>query len=89
MPNFDGTGPRGAGPATGRRMGHCFGPGMGGFGWGRGSGRGFGRWNCPFCSWFGPKDKKEQKEYLNQCKKDLEEELKDIQDDLDSLGKDK
>jgi len=48
MPNFDQTGPRGEGPATGRRRGKCaggFGRGMqGGFpGGGRGFGRGFGR----------------------------------------------
>jgi len=58
MPNFDGTGPRGQGPMTGRGMGTCntprqnavqqgmgLGPrGMGrGFGMGRGIGRGMGR----------------------------------------------
>ncbi|MBN2102071.1 MAG: DUF5320 domain-containing protein [Candidatus Aenigmarchaeota archaeon] len=39
MPGFDGTGPRGIGPMTGRGMGPC-GRGMG---FGRGAGRGFGR----------------------------------------------
>lgn len=59
MPNFNGMGPNGAGPMTGRGMGPCseaagisprygrgrgFGPGMGyGMGVGRGSGRGWGR----------------------------------------------
>jgi len=54
MPFGDGTGPRGAGPMTGRRAGYCAGygqpglahpvPGRGwlGFGW-RGRGRGWGR----------------------------------------------
>jgi hypothetical protein len=38
MPRFDGTGPRGQGPRTGRGLGSC-GYGMG---YGRGSGRGWG-----------------------------------------------
>jgi len=38
MPRFDGTGPDGRGPLTGRGMGNC-----------RGGGRGRGcRYNCPF-----------------------------------------
>jgi hypothetical protein len=41
MPSFDGTGPCGQGPMTGRGMGPC-GRGMG-RGYGRGYGRGFGR----------------------------------------------
>jgi hypothetical protein len=54
MPAGDRTGPWGAGPRSGRRLGYCSGyaqpgsmtpgPGMGlGFGYGRGSGRGYGR----------------------------------------------
>ena len=39
MPNFDKTGPRGAGPKTGRGMGSC----CGGSGAGRGRGMGTGR----------------------------------------------
>ncbi|MBW2970111.1 DUF5320 domain-containing protein [Candidatus Woesearchaeota archaeon] len=43
MPGFDGTGPRGMGPMTGRGMGPCArGSGMG-FGRGFGRGMGFGR----------------------------------------------
>jgi len=48
MPRFDGTGPQGRGPMTGRGMGKCAGavtaarPGQG-----RGTGRGF-RWYCPW-----------------------------------------
>ena len=49
MPRFDGTGPMGQGPMTGRGMGPC--GGCSPFGWrmgfrkgmGRGMGRGFGR----------------------------------------------
>jgi len=53
MPGFDGTGPRGRGPMTGRGEGNCAMPadeyddiprGYGyGRGWGRGRGRGWGR----------------------------------------------
>ncbi len=39
MPRYDGTGPAGYGPMTGRGMGPC----GGGAGWGRGFGRGWGR----------------------------------------------
>jgi hypothetical protein len=49
MPAGDRTGPMGAGPMTGRRMGYCAGypvPGYAnpGFGWGRGFGRGYWGW---------------------------------------------
>ncbi len=48
MPRFDGTGPGGAGPMTGRGMGYCNpagtrGQGRGWFGRGWGTGGGFGR----------------------------------------------
>ena len=43
MPNFDGTGPTGAGPRTGRGMGPCAGSWGAGYGMrGRGYGRGMG-----------------------------------------------
>ena len=45
MPNFDGTGPQGAGPGTGRGIGPCGGGcarGFRGYGRGRGFGRGLG-----------------------------------------------
>ena len=42
MPGFDGTGPRGQGPLTGRGFGYCA-PGRGPRGFGRGFGRGMGR----------------------------------------------
>jgi len=67
MPRFDGTGPQGQGPMTGRGMGPCGqggrpvgGPGMGpgrGRGMGRGYGRGFG-WFRPW-RWFGQNDQPE------------------------------
>lgn len=43
MPAYDGTGPQGIGPMTGRGMGPCNPYWGGGFGYGRGMGRGFGR----------------------------------------------
>ncbi|MFI4910479.1 MAG: DUF5320 domain-containing protein [Sedimentisphaeraceae bacterium JB056] len=45
MPGFDGTGPMGKGPLTGRQMGNCRQPQTafsGGRGFGRGMGRGLG-----------------------------------------------
>ena len=43
MPRFDGTGPAGMGPMTGRGMGPCNLSWGGGCGFGRGMGRGVGR----------------------------------------------
>ena len=65
MPRFDGTGPLGSGPGTGRGMGPC----GGGMGWRRGFGRGFGRfWR------FGSQiTKKEEKEMLEEEAEVLEE----------------
>lgn len=42
MPGFDGTGPLGQGPMTGRGLGNCN-PNAAGYGAGRGLGRGMGR----------------------------------------------
>ena len=65
MPGFDGTGPLGQGPGTGRGLGPClnagtptpyWGPGRGWFGWGRrwfGRGFGFGRGRGFGRGWFG------------------------------------
>lgn len=59
MPDFDGTGPMGAGPGNGRGLGPCgagwrrgFGRSRG-FGFGRGR-RGFGRFSWWGRRWFGP-----------------------------------
>ncbi|NIV97652.1 hypothetical protein GWN26_00245, partial [Candidatus Saccharibacteria bacterium] len=43
MPRFDGTGPQGQGPMTGRGMGRCADAQRPGWGQGRGMGRGAGR----------------------------------------------
>lgn len=73
MPNFDGTGPGGQGPRTGRGFGPC-GFGLGWrrrFGAGRGMGRYFGGWNWP-------QNADDQKKALTEYKKALEEELEDV-----------
>jgi len=87
MPNFDGTGPQGRGPMTGRGQGPCntgngsgraYGRGRGrGFGFGRG--RGFGRW-AGFCPFFGqPLVDESDRESLSSYEEDLQEELKEVQ----------
>jgi len=62
MPRFDGSGPAGMGPMTGRGLGPC----AGGRGWGRGRGFGYGMM-MGGCPWYGPMVKptaKEEKEIL-------------------------
>jgi len=72
MPAFDGTGPRGMGPMTGRGMGWCGGwrAGLGRGGFGRGLGRFFG---------ITP-----SKGDLTEYRKALKEELADIDETLKS-----
>ena len=71
MPGLNGTGPKGAGPATGRGFGPC-GKGLGRLLWfgrcaGRRPGRGLGR----FFGWDAPEDKQETEEELKEYKKAL------------------
>ncbi len=77
MPAFDGTGPQGQGPRTGRGFGPC---GFG-LGWRNrfGSGRGMGR----YFTWRWPENKEEEKEALNEYKKALEEELNDVNKEIE------
>ncbi len=87
MPRFDGTGPQGMGPRTGRGMGPC-GRGLGlGFGmcprFGRGRGRGLGR----YFGWGAPLNKNEEIEDLKEYKKALEEELEDVNKSLSEVKK--
>jgi hypothetical protein len=99
MPRGDRTGPMGFGPMTGRGMGFCSGsnrPGYmnSGFGCGGGFGRGRGYRNMyyatgmPFWQRFGgyanpsPDD---QKSFLQNQAKALEDELKDVRDRLGKL----
>ncbi len=79
MPGFDGTGPLGQGPMTGRGFGPC---GLG-LGWRRrfGAGRGLGR----YFGWRWPQTKEEEKQALADYKKALEEELEDVEKGIKEL----
>ena len=82
MPGFDGTGPSGSGPATGRGMGPC-GAGMG---WGRGRRRLYQGWGrCPY--W--PISQEQEREALDEEARILERDLKSIKDRLKELKKKK
>ncbi len=86
MPRFDGTGPGGYGPGTGRGIGPC-GAGTG-FrrGSGRGLGRGFGRRGFWGYQPYQPQiTKTEEKEILAEDMADLKEELKAIEARLAKL----
>ena len=75
MPSFNGTGPQGFGPGTGRGLGPC-GAGMArGF---RGGGRGMGR-KSPFFGNFGRRrwTQEEEKRMLEEEEKALQEELQE------------
>ncbi|MFH1938344.1 MAG: DUF5320 domain-containing protein [Patescibacteria group bacterium] len=80
MPEFDRTGPQGAGPMTGKGLGPC-GGGFGPMGWGFGrrrgafgAGRGLGR----YFGWNYSQPKKDQKKALADYRKALEEELEEV-----------
>ena len=84
MPKFDGTGPRGMGPKTGRGFGPC-GMGMGmrhgcGFGMGCFSG-------CPFCPFGGIVKAVDQKDYLKDYLTYLEDEINEVKKALGELTK--
>lgn len=76
MPKQDETGPLGMGAGTGWGLGPC------GMGFKRGFGRGFGRfWK------FGPQvAPKDEKEFLENEAKVLEEDLKAVKDRLNELN---
>lgn len=86
MPRRDGTGPMGAGPATGRGLGFCTGANAAGYGAGfgfgcrRGFGRGFGR-NFTL----NQTSAKTQKELLQEQKALLENRLKIIDEQLENI----
>lgn len=81
MPGFDGTGPLGFGPLTGRGFWPC---GLG-LGWRKrfGFGRGLGR----YFNWGWPQDKADQKKALAQYRQALEEELEDVKKEMEELNK--
>ncbi len=84
MPGFDGTGPRGMGPMTGRGMGPC----AGAYGPGLGYGRGYGR---AMCGWgyrqYRALPKTDRKDILEQEIEDLKQELEMAEGELKELGK--
>lgn len=88
MPRFDGTGPQGMGPVTGRGMGPCA---KGGFGirrcprQGRGYGRGLGR----YFGFNDPQTKEERIGDIKAYKKALQEELEDAENELLDVQKQK
>ncbi len=86
MPWFDGRGPGGMGPMTGRGRGPCGGRG---FSWRRprGPGPGFGACQFPFWRQTAEPSDKEKINYLEEESKALKEELKEVQGELDRLRK--
>jgi len=80
MPYFDGTGPQGMGPLTGRGMGAC----VGGMGFRRGMGRGFRRM-VGFQRPWPVADTVDNEEFLAQEEQYLKEELKAVQDEIKNL----
>ncbi|OQB51202.1 MAG: hypothetical protein BWX97_02208 [Firmicutes bacterium ADurb.Bin146] len=96
MPRFDGTGPMGMGPITGRGLGCCtgarrpLGAGYGGGFYGRGRcglgyGRGFYGYSRPYYNDNTQYAEKPSKELLFDQKKYLEEELASINRQIDEL----
>ena len=76
MPRFDGTGPMGMGPGTGRGMGPC--------GAGRGFGFGTGYYGCP--AGYGRRlSRKSEKEILEDELEAIEEEKEEIRARLEEL----
>jgi len=80
MPNFNGTGPTGAGPMTGRGMGSC----GGGYGYGRGffgRCRGYGR---RLFGWdnYRPASKEDVLSSLKDEKKYIEDDLNAINEEI-------
>jgi len=84
MPNFDGSGPMGEGPKTGRGAGDCDSnksaqyssrPRLGRQGFGRGF---FSRF-CPFAR------RRITKSDLQEYKQELEEEIKEVEQDIDNI----
>jgi len=73
MPGYDQTGPKGAGPMTGRGLGPC----------GRGLGRGFGWRRC----FFQPREltKDEERRYLEEDLENLKQEQEYTQKRLKEL----
>ena len=94
MPRGDGTGPRGTGPMTGRGLGICSGANLAkigaglGIGWGLargcGLGRGFGR-GIGRALAFRQVPAKTDKEFLEEQKSILKNQLENIEKELEDL----
>ena len=101
MPGFDGTGPMGHGPMTGRGMGFCVGYAGGPYGFGRRRHRWFRRigrprrfacgpaWYHPYPAAMPEPTAAEEAAFLKEQAQLLEEELKEIKDRLKELEEDK
>ena len=88
MPGFNGTGPQGAGPMTGRGMGPCGNGRAAGPGAGRGLGRGFGRglgFGRGFGAGYRQPTKAEESANTKAYIQNLEAELQDAQGYLKDL----
>ena len=96
MPRFNGMGPAGMGPMTGRGMGYCgtglrrgrfggagFGRGFGFGAGGYGAGYGFDRFSYPA----GPVVEADEREYMRRRAEALESELAETRRVLDEMGK--
>lgn len=102
MPRFDGSGPQGMGPMTGRGMGYCAVPGVGrgigvgrggwgrpsgiAMGRGRGAGFGLGRGVRGFAPHFGSASPQDELAALHQEARALENELAEIRSRMDELS---
>lgn len=94
MPEYDGTGPQGLGPMTGRGVGPC-GKSYGRRSWfnrgngcvfGRRSGRGFGFFRDSSYNDPEQMSKADQKKMLKEELKNLEEEKKEIENELNKMS---
>jgi len=90
MPGYDGFGPDGRGPLTGRGFGYCNGRGFGRFAGGRCFGRGYGfrrafRDDFYAGSYERPLTKTEEKKILEEELKEIEEEKKAIESKLKEI----
>ena len=80
MPAFDGTGPQGKGPLSGRGMGRC----KGGVGRQGGMGRGMGRRMVRCCDRAGQEPTKQD---LENYKSDLKKELEEVEKEIETVDK--
>ncbi|ADE56168.1 DUF5320 domain-containing protein [Aminobacterium colombiense] len=96
MPGYDGSGPRGQGPMTGRGFGYCR---FGGYGYRRfprrgrrffGFGRGMGGWGAPvYPGWGYEPSIEEERNVLQEELSVLEEEMENMRKRLAELEENK